>query len=283
MLYYGQPNIMKTAIILSGGAMRCSYSAGVIATLARELNFKKPDMIVSASGSVGSMFYYISEQYQALEDIWTKILAGNKDFISLTRMQTMDVDYLIDDVFKKQRPLDIDAVKKSGIDFYVPVRNIKTGTLRYIDREDNLNIFEIMRASKAIPLLYGEKVKLDDGNYIDGFIEIGTDALTLKAIEKGATNIIVVETSLNHSFIVNKLYRLFLNKKIAMGLDSDLKNEGANLKMLKDVTIVTLDFTSNMKLWDTNKEKLMDAFQEGSCDALSTESLTEIIRVGDSN
>jgi len=157
---------MKTAIVLSGGGMCCSYSAGAIVALAQRLNFTKPDMIVAASGSVGTMFYYIAGQYQSIEGIWTKALANNKDFVSFSRRQIMDIDYLIDDVFKKQYPLDSKAISKSDINFYVSVRNSKTGKRRYISREDNLDVFEVTRATMAMPIIFGEEIKLNDNYYI---------------------------------------------------------------------------------------------------------------------
>ncbi len=105
----------KVAIVGSGGGMSCAYFAGAILALVRELNFTKPYLAIGSSGSTGTLAYYVSEQYDSIEHIWSNLLSS-KEFISLIRInKIMDIDYLIDEVFKKQDILDVDKLKSSKI------------------------------------------------------------------------------------------------------------------------------------------------------------------------
>ena len=53
--------------------MKCAYAGGALVALARELGITKPDIFVAASGSVGSMFYFLSGQYDAIPVSYTHL------------------------------------------------------------------------------------------------------------------------------------------------------------------------------------------------------------------
>jgi predicted patatin/cPLA2 family phospholipase len=49
----------------------------------------------------------------------------------------MNIDYLINEVFKKQDVLDVSNIYNSNIQFFVPVTNSKTGEIKYFNNKDN--------------------------------------------------------------------------------------------------------------------------------------------------
>jgi predicted patatin/cPLA2 family phospholipase len=51
----------------------------------------------------------------------------------------MDIDYLIDIVFKKQDPLNVSNIYNSNIQFFVPATNSKTGEIKYFNNKDNVD------------------------------------------------------------------------------------------------------------------------------------------------
>src|ERR1051326_2618384 len=103
----------KLAIVTSEGGMKCAYSVGVILALVEKYHLVKPDMVIGASGSTGTLAYFVAGQYQSIRNIWENLLS-NKNFISYLRVRRiMDIDYLIDTVFKKQDILDVNKIKQS--------------------------------------------------------------------------------------------------------------------------------------------------------------------------
>lgn len=101
-----------TTIVTSGGGMWCAYSAGVLDALARELNFTSLDIAGAASGSVGNLFYYLAGQIGVGKRIWTTYLP-TKEFVRFFSRPALQIDYLIDTVFRKLVPLDEQAFTAS--------------------------------------------------------------------------------------------------------------------------------------------------------------------------
>jgi len=194
----------KTAIVLSGGGMRCCYSAGFMYGLSEQK--LSSDILVCGSASSGTGAYFSSGQYESIREIWTKLLSTEelieKKFNNLLPMHRplLDVDYLIDGVLKGKKVnnnvLDAERLKNSEIDFYVATTNSQTGKVEYFsNRHEDLDIFEVLRASKAIPLVYGKKIKLNGAEYHD--FRFSSDGIhsASKAIELGAEKILLVNTS----------------------------------------------------------------------------------------
>jgi predicted patatin/cPLA2 family phospholipase len=110
----------------------------------------------------------VSEQYDDMVKIWREKLSTS-DFIDLGRVsKVLDIDYLIDIVFKQQVPLDYQKIKQSLMEFEIPVTHLKSGKVHYKSPKDD-DLFELLRATKAVPGAYGKAITLSDGQqYIDG-------------------------------------------------------------------------------------------------------------------
>lgn len=181
------------AIVMPGGGMRCAYSAGAVVALAKEFGFYEPSMFFASSGSVGTMFYFLARQYDAVERIWTRHLATCR-FVSLLRpWKIMDIDWLVDEVFRRIDPLDTRAVFGSRTEWSVPLTDKKSGDVRFISKKDGLDVFEIMRAAKAVPFVYGKPVVLDGREYVDGDITKPLD-LVSTLLPARISKVILLET-----------------------------------------------------------------------------------------
>jgi predicted patatin/cPLA2 family phospholipase len=53
----------KKALIVSGGGMECSYSAGAVYKLVKKGFLKDLDIIIGGSGCVGTLSYLCAGQY----------------------------------------------------------------------------------------------------------------------------------------------------------------------------------------------------------------------------
>src|SRR2546430_2459745 len=103
----------------------------------------KPDIMIASSGDAGNTFYYCADQCERMKNVWFERLSTPK-FISLWRFwRVMDVDYLIDVVFKQQEPLDVERVRSSAIQWFIPLKNFDTGETKYVCAADQFDPLEI--------------------------------------------------------------------------------------------------------------------------------------------
>lgn len=184
----------KTAIVLSGGGMRSTHGAGFLYALGTMLGITKPDIVVASSGNAGNALYYIAGQYEFIRRAWTEALSAPA-FISYIRpRRIMDIDWLVDTVFKKKLPLDVAALKRTPIKYFIPATNARSGATQYWTN-GSVDPFELLRAAKALPVLYGRPVPLLWREYIDG--ELGAsvpDHITV-ATNHGATHVVALSDS----------------------------------------------------------------------------------------
>jgi predicted patatin/cPLA2 family phospholipase len=124
---------------MSGGGMSCSYGAGALTALIEKYNITNPDIIIARSGSAGTGSYFVSKQYNSIKNIWQKLLSNKKFINPLKVFQPMDINYLINEVFRKQDILNISNIYNSDIQFLVPVTNSTTGEVKYFNNKDNVD------------------------------------------------------------------------------------------------------------------------------------------------
>ncbi len=157
------PSSPPFSLVLSGGGMRCAWSGGFITGL-QDLGLI-PKTIVANSGNAGSSIYFVTNQIRSIKRIYTEHLPGNR-FIRWWRLsKIMDIDFLVDDVFKMREPIDWDALSFSPTQVYIACFNITKQKFDYFSN-DSIT-YEVLRAAKAVPLIYGKKVIIDDDVYTD--------------------------------------------------------------------------------------------------------------------
>lgn len=180
----------KTAIVTSGGGMKCAYAAGALVTLAQTLGFTEPDIFISASGSVGAMFYYLAKQYGDIEKVWLRYVPSPQ--IVRVFPPRLRLDYVVDTILRRELPLDQAMLKATKTRWFVPVTDLETGHTDYISNDTWFDPYEVMRAAKAIPFLYGGAVHLGGRTYVDGDVSVNMAELIRKARHEGATKILVI-------------------------------------------------------------------------------------------
>lgn len=265
----------KLALILTGGGMKASYSVGVVLALVKEFNLKSPDIVIAGSGSAGTASYYVAEQYDSIRNIWGNLLSTKK-FIDFKRLnKIINIDYLIDDVFKKQDKLNEEKVYSSNIEYLISLTNYKTGNIEFYSNYSYSNIFEVMRATKAMPIVYGKKIILNGEKYVDTFISsIGIHTKINEALMKGAKKIIIVSSS-NFDENLNvkqkgngyKLFNLWFktqNSLFKLNYEK-LKRFEEKEHFYKGIKILILNPHKDLDigLLDNNKLKLNNAINQG--------------------
>ncbi len=185
----------KTCIVAQGGGLRASYGVGVVKALIEEFHITSVDIAIATSGSAGTLAYYVTQQFDSIINIWSNLLSTWR-FLSFRNVlfgnPVLNIDYLIDVVFKQQDRLDVNALKYKATELFIPVTNYQTGEAKYFSQHDDVDFFEVLRATKAAEVSYGRPVKIAGQEYVDGALSAPIGIT--KAIDTGASDIIVIST-----------------------------------------------------------------------------------------
>lgn len=230
----------KVAIVTSGGGMRCAYAAGALVALARTLNITAPDIFISASGSVGAMFYYLAGQYDDVEKVWLRYIPSPETVRAFP--PRLRLDYIVDTILRREIPLNEYALAKTGTRWFVPVTNLDTGHTEYVSNGAWFDPYEIMRAAKAIPFLYGGAVHLGNQSFIDGGMNVNMTKLIHKARREGATKILVISNTTALEGVMKWFVRIstFFARPMVKQLVSRNVRRGGWDHLPADVTIVVV-------------------------------------------
>ncbi|MBP7804791.1 MAG: patatin-like phospholipase family protein [Candidatus Pacebacteria bacterium] len=162
----------KTAIILSGGGCDCAYGGGFMTALGRECKIT-PDLIVAGSGSAGTAAYYCAKEYDAIERVWTRRLATPR-FVNFFRpLKIMDIDYLVDVIFKKLEPLRVDTIRRGKTELMIAATRKRDGRVKFFSDWHRYDIFEVLRATKSIPYFSNKLVDIEGETYRDSMRSSG--------------------------------------------------------------------------------------------------------------
>lgn len=269
----------KIGIILTGGGMRCAYSAGAMVALVKEFGLTKPYALAAESGSVGNAMYYLAEQYDAGKLLWTKLLSDKK---LIGTIPLINVDYLVDEIFKKKVPLNTRNIEKTTTRYFFSVTNIATGKTEFVTNKSLFDFYEVMRAAKAVPILYRKKVRLGIKKYIDGGVSANIGDLAKQVLTTGATALITINCEPNVRD---------LSMKLALGLDARIHGKRLRDAMLHDLSlppglcpvsdtakVICISPTKplNMKVYSNSKEKLVRAFNLGYVDVAENKELAKL-------
>lgn len=202
----------KVALILSGWGMRAIFCVWALLALKDTFGISSPDIIIAWSGSAWTASYFVAEQYDYIKKIRLKLLS-TKRFINAWRFwKIMDIDYLIDKVFKKQAPLDFEKIYASKIDYYIPMTDGVTWKVEYFSAKAWCDVFELMRATKAIPIIYWKKVRVGSRYYHDGSNSSGVELHIQKAFSLWAQRIIVIHSNTIFPLRLLKLWLFFKSR-----------------------------------------------------------------------
>jgi predicted patatin/cPLA2 family phospholipase len=199
-------------LVLPGGGMRAVYSAGALATFI-EYGFQETfDHVIGSSAGAMNGAYFLTSQSDAVAT-YTKDIS-NKNFVDLTRRdKKVDVDYVIDVALKQIRPLKTSRLMETTSKLHVVLTDAKTGRQFLVsDHKKFKEIYEELRATAALPILYDRKISIDGKEYIDGGVSnlVPIDV----AIKLGCTDIVIIMTQQINSFKFDALHKRLVNRLI---------------------------------------------------------------------
>ncbi|MEK7063111.1 MAG: patatin-like phospholipase family protein [Patescibacteria group bacterium] len=273
----------KIGLVLTGGGMRCGYSAGALLALHEVYGFDEPYALGAASGSAGNGFYYLSRQYTLARKVWTKLLI---DPGFLKPNGGVNVDYLIDTIFRKKATLDTKAIDKTKTKFFIPVTNVQTGATEFITNRSFFDYYEVLRAAKALPIVYGKKVRLGLKRYIDGDMGENIEDLARKVLSTGVTTLITINCEPPARDTVSKLFltakALTSRRPLRMAMLRDLAVPPGLCPTRMSVRAYCISPSKPLKVrtMSGSNETLTEAFNLGYADVAGSRELQALFKHG---
>jgi len=162
----------RTALIVGGGGLKGAYSVGVLRKLYDYCGADCFDTIYAVSVGVFASTFFAAGQVGTMESTWRNLVHGSQ-LVKFSRILTpgpiLDLDYLID-LFRSEKSfLDLGRLYEAKPRIVYVLTNCETGRPEYFDAK-NESVFDLMRASTAIPCLYSRRVEIAGTRYFDGGI-----------------------------------------------------------------------------------------------------------------
>src|SRR5262249_833536 len=112
----------------------------------------------------------------------------------------LNVDFIIDSM-RDRFPFDQNRLHNPNVELFLRVTDDSTLQTRYISNHEKFDWYEVMRASMAIPFVYGKKILLATQSYFDGDVSASFEESIVFAENKGAKTIYVCDTHSRDSFL----------------------------------------------------------------------------------
>jgi len=265
--------------------MKSSYTVGVMLALAEKFEIKEPKTLIACSGSSGMGSYYVSRQYDSIRNIWENLLSSKKMVDFKRFWKIIDIDYLIDEVFEKQDPLNVEAVYSSPIKYIIPALNRKTGRIDYFSNKGGDDIFEAMRATKAMPIAFkmNPHIRLRDSTYCDSCLSSSSAPHLEKAVESGASKILMInnapqDKSRNLEHAIFNLWVSVQGKSFSRNYEDEAKRT-QDYRVPENVEVLTLEPTTplNIKTLNNNKNLLRQTINQGYKETSSNQKLKDFL------
>ncbi|MCF4164201.1 patatin-like phospholipase family protein [Zavarzinia compransoris] len=187
----------RLALCIEGGGMRGVVAGGMVSALEALGLVDCIDVVYGTSAGACAGAYMLAGQALQGTSIFYEDI-NNPTFLRigrvLIRRPIMRVDYLIDHVMRRSRPLDTAAVLASPIPLVMMTTDVETGKAHALrDFPDGDSVLEGLRATTRLPLVAGMPVTWRDGRQlVDGAL---TEPIAVEtAAVEGATHILVLTT-----------------------------------------------------------------------------------------
>ena len=270
-------------IVCGGGGMTCAYSAGALEAILKHHGFATPKVLIGGCGGSGNCAYYAAGQSDVGRHIWTNLLTDGQ-MISWRRWPVLDLDYLVNKVFRKQVPLNVGKIKTNKhTHFFIPASNTKTGCLRYFSNHDrDIDVFNVLIAAKTIPLVAGKFHCVQDNckySFADGDLAGQLHHHTRLAEDYGCEKIIVIDNQSSYGpgmFLAIHGYFLFAGKALKRALRRGFHDDHATITDTEHIITLRPSQPLKMGALTDKRAKIERAYDMGYQDAVNHPRLKEL-------
>lgn len=209
----------RIALVIEGGGMRGVVSAGMTAAI-EQLGLRDAfDEVHGASAGAFNGAFLLAGQAAYLTALYPHGF-GDPRFVSFRRAvrgrPLFDMDYVIGEVWRRQRPLRVQRILSSGIELHCTATDADRAEI--VDLTDFSGGDEVrcaLRASGRLPWLAGPPVEFRGRRLLDATL---AEAIPVHAAQTSATDMLVLQTrphGVDHtplSGVVARLTDGYLNK-----------------------------------------------------------------------
>jgi predicted patatin/cPLA2 family phospholipase len=153
----------RLGLVLEGGAMRGVYTAGSLLALHLMGMWNLFDNAYGSSAGAVNAAHFLSGAGDQKVDTYYRFLADGRFFNPYRPWKIVDIDFFVDQVLTKLRPLEVDRVMKSPTPLWMPVADFATATIIPFHAQSGLYpLLRILKATTSMPILYNEVVVLGE-------------------------------------------------------------------------------------------------------------------------
>ncbi len=166
-----------TALVLTGGAVRSAFGAGVVKALA-DLGLSDFSVAQAVSGGAPNLAYFAAGQHDELWSIWSGHIGTERfvDYRSLLRRPRaqaeaplLNTHYLVDEVIAETVPLDTGRLASSSIRCRFLAARLEAGGLALASfGNDHPDLRAALKACMALPSGAPSPIGVADVRYVDG-------------------------------------------------------------------------------------------------------------------
>ena len=181
----------RLGLVIEGGGMRGASSAGGALALAHLGLSGLFDDVYATSAGVMNAAYFLSRQEDIGISIYFDDLTKRAFYNPWRCWKVLDVDYVMEDVVKGRKRLDLDRLRLSPSRFHVSMLDRSTGEAFVVDTGvAKESIYTVLHAALSLPVLYNRPVMVAGRPCMDGGLAI---PFPLRhAIADGCTDILVL-------------------------------------------------------------------------------------------
>ena len=170
--------------VMSGGSLIAMERLGLTSVF---------DEVYAESAGAINACYFLGGEAAFGGRIYLEDLTSVRFMNPMRRGKLLDVDFLVDHVMSRVRPLPVARVIQARSRLFVSLTNVNDGMGRVVDvKKESVPLLMLLKATAAIIPLYNRSVALEGVPYADGGI---ADPIPVRnAINNGCTHILVLLT-----------------------------------------------------------------------------------------
>ena len=161
-------------LVIGGGGQRGAFGGGGVIALEKLglRNAFKSLFVVSTGAPTGC--YFLAGQAEVGTSIYYEENAAKDSFIDFGKEKVMDIDRVVEVFQNSSKKIDLKKLNESKTEIYFGVTNSSSGKGLLLPLNNENNIFQLIKASCAVPELFNEEVSLFakgvQSNYVDGSV-----------------------------------------------------------------------------------------------------------------
>lgn len=184
------PDGRKIGLVLEGGGMRGSTPAGGALALGHLGLADTFDDVYATSAAVMNASYFLTAQEDMGITVYFDDLTDSR-FYKMSRLwKVLDIDYVINEVVLKRKPLDIRRLLDMKTRLHVSVMDRSNGEGFLVNLKQSEDAIKVLHAALAIPVFYNRSVEIGGRDCVDGGLVIPFPLR--QAIADGCTDILVL-------------------------------------------------------------------------------------------